>query len=57
MSQNPSPFLAPPFKQCAVVVEDLDQAVRRWADLLGIGPWTGYRLDPDPRSLDELYDH
>lgn len=45
MSQKPSPFLAPPFKQSAVVVEDLDEAVRRWADLLGVGPWTGYRLE------------
>jgi len=45
MSENPSPLLAPPFKQCAVVVEDLDEAVRRWAEHLGIGPWTGYRLN------------
>jgi methylmalonyl-CoA/ethylmalonyl-CoA epimerase len=41
-----SAFLAPPFKQVAVVVEDLDRAVRQWSDLLGIGPWTGYRLEP-----------
>jgi len=46
MSENPSPLLTPPFKQCAVVVEDLDEAVRRWAELLGIGPWTAYRLEP-----------
>ena len=45
MRQNPSPLLAPPFKQCAVVVEDLDEAVRRWAEHLGIGPWTAYRLE------------
>jgi catechol 2,3-dioxygenase-like lactoylglutathione lyase family enzyme len=46
VNDNPSPFLTPPFKQCAVVVEDLDEAVRRWAELLGIGPWTAYRLEP-----------
>jgi hypothetical protein len=40
-----SPFLTPPFKQCAVVVEDLDEAVGRWARHLRIGPWTGYRLE------------
>ena len=45
MSERPSPLLAPPFKQCAVVVEDLDEAVRRWAEQLGIAPWTGYRLE------------
>ena len=46
MSDSPSSFLTPPFKQVAVVVEDLDEAVRRWSGLLGIGPWTGYRLEP-----------
>jgi methylmalonyl-CoA/ethylmalonyl-CoA epimerase len=46
MTQELSPLLAPPFKQCAVVVEDLDEAVRRWAEQLAIGPWTGYRLEP-----------
>ncbi len=45
MSTIPSPLLAPPFKQCAVVVGDLDEAVRLWADRLGIGPWTAYRLE------------
>ncbi|MGO9962856.1 MAG: VOC family protein [Acidimicrobiales bacterium] len=54
MSENLSPFLSPAFKQCAVVVENLDEAVRRWADLLGIGPWTAYRLEP-PRLKDMLY--
>ena len=33
------------FKQVALVVRDLDEAVRRWADQLGIGPWTAYRLE------------
>ena len=39
-------LLQPPFKQFALVVEDLDDAVRRWTDQLGIGPWTAYRLEP-----------
>ena len=38
MTQELSPLLAPPFKQCAVVVEDLDEAVRRWAEQLGDRP-------------------
>jgi len=38
------PALAAPIKQCAVVVRDLDAAVRHWTEQLGIGPWTGYRL-------------
>jgi hypothetical protein len=46
VSEVTSPLLAPPFRQCAIVVEDLDEAVRRWAEQLGIGPWTGYRLEP-----------
>jgi catechol 2,3-dioxygenase-like lactoylglutathione lyase family enzyme len=47
-------LLQPPFKQCALVVEDLDEAVRRWHDELGIGPWTGFRLEP-PRLKDMVY--
>jgi hypothetical protein len=54
INENPSPFLIPPFKQVAVVVEDLDEAVRRWAGLLGIGPWTAYRLEP-PRLKEMRY--
>jgi methylmalonyl-CoA/ethylmalonyl-CoA epimerase len=46
-------LLLAPFKQCALVVEDLDAAVRRWSDELGVGPWTAYRLEP-PR-LKEMY--
>jgi methylmalonyl-CoA/ethylmalonyl-CoA epimerase len=45
MTTPDSVFLTPPFKQCAVVVRDLDQAVRSWVEELGIGPWTGYRLE------------
>ena len=47
MSDDRSPFLAPPIKQCALVVHDLDEAVRRWHEQLGIGPWTAYRLGPE----------
>jgi methylmalonyl-CoA/ethylmalonyl-CoA epimerase len=46
MSETSSPLLAPPFKQCAMVVRDLDEAGRHWGEELGIGPWTGYRLEP-----------
>jgi methylmalonyl-CoA/ethylmalonyl-CoA epimerase len=44
MSTDPSALRSPPIKQCAVVVVDLDVAVRHWTEQLGIGPWTGYRL-------------
>lgn len=43
-----------PIKQCAVVVRDLDEAVVRWTEQLGIGPWTGYRLEP-PRLREMRY--
>ncbi|MDA8296520.1 MAG: VOC family protein [Actinomycetota bacterium] len=33
------------FKQVAIVVDDLDQAVRQWSDILSVGPWTAYRYD------------
>jgi methylmalonyl-CoA/ethylmalonyl-CoA epimerase len=46
MTSGETPFLTAPYKQCASVVRDLDQAVRAWTDELGIGPWTGYRLEP-----------
>ena len=45
-SSESSALLAPGFKQIALIVRDLDRAVRRWTDELGIGPWTAYRLDP-----------
>ena len=54
MNDPVSALLAPPFKQCAVVVADLDEAVRRWSECLGIGPWTGYRLEP-PRLKEMRY--
>jgi hypothetical protein len=54
VSDQVSALLGPPFKQCALVVWDLDEAVRRWSEYLGIGPWTGYRLEP-PRLKDMRY--
>ncbi len=39
-------LLDAPFQQIALVVEDLDEAVRRWQDELRIGPWTAFRYDP-----------
>jgi methylmalonyl-CoA/ethylmalonyl-CoA epimerase len=54
VSTHDSPLLAPPFKQCAVVVADLDEAVRRWNERLAIGPWTAYRLEP-PRLKEMRY--
>jgi methylmalonyl-CoA/ethylmalonyl-CoA epimerase len=41
-----TPFLAAPFKQVALVVENLDESVRTWHDRLGIGPWTAWHLGP-----------
>jgi methylmalonyl-CoA/ethylmalonyl-CoA epimerase len=38
-------YLSAPIKQCAIVVNDLDEAVRRWSEQLRIGPWTAYRLE------------
>jgi catechol 2,3-dioxygenase-like lactoylglutathione lyase family enzyme len=35
-----------PFHQVAFVVEDLDAAVRHWADVLGVGPYSVWTLDP-----------
>ena len=46
MSSPDSGLQSAPFKQCAIVVRDLDEAVRRWHAQFGIGPWTGYRLEP-----------
>jgi methylmalonyl-CoA/ethylmalonyl-CoA epimerase len=54
MSSETTPLPESPFKQCATVVHDLDQAVRAWTDELGIGPWTAYRLEP-PRLKDTRY--
>jgi methylmalonyl-CoA/ethylmalonyl-CoA epimerase len=44
-SDDLSAYLAGPIKQCAVVVSDLDDAVRRWSEQFRIGPWTAYRLE------------
>jgi methylmalonyl-CoA/ethylmalonyl-CoA epimerase len=41
-------------RQLAAIVHDLDEAVRRWSAHLGIGPWTGYRLEP-PRLKEMRY--
>jgi catechol 2,3-dioxygenase-like lactoylglutathione lyase family enzyme len=46
MAERNSPFVGPPIKQCAIVVRDLDEAVRRFVAELEIGPWTAYRLEP-----------
>jgi methylmalonyl-CoA/ethylmalonyl-CoA epimerase len=54
MSSEESAFLTPPIKQCAIVVRDLDEAVRRWSEQLAIGPWTAYRLAP-PRLKEMRY--
>lgn len=43
-----------PFKQVAVVVEDLENAVREWSRILEVGPWTAYTLAP-PRLRDCRY--
>jgi catechol 2,3-dioxygenase-like lactoylglutathione lyase family enzyme len=43
-----------PFKQVAIVVRDLDSAVREYTERLGIGPWTAYTLAP-PRLRDMVY--
>lgn len=36
-----------PFHQVAYTVTDLDAAVRHWADLLGVGPWSVWTMTPD----------
>jgi hypothetical protein len=35
----------PPFHQVAFVVEDVDAAVRHWADVLQVGPFSVWTLD------------
>jgi len=42
------------FRQVALVVRDLDAAVRQWSGRLGIGPWTAYTLAP-PRLRECTY--
>lgn len=34
------------FHQTAFVVRDLDAAVRRWSDELGVGPWSVWTMSP-----------
>jgi methylmalonyl-CoA/ethylmalonyl-CoA epimerase len=34
-------------KQIALVVRDLDAAIRSWWELLGVGPWNAYTLSAD----------
>ena len=36
-----------PFHQVAYVVDDLDAAVRHWADVLGVGPWSVWTMGPE----------
>lgn len=36
-----------PFHQVAYVVTDLDESVRHWADVLGVGPWSVWTMGPD----------
>jgi hypothetical protein len=43
-----------PFTQVAIVVRDLEKAVREYATQLAIGPWTAYTLAP-PRLKDTVY--
>ena len=43
---EPSALFLDDYEQVAMIVHDLDDAVRRWNDELNIGPWTAYRLDP-----------
>ena len=38
---------AHPIRQTALVVRDLDAAVRAWWDLLRVGPWNVFTLSPD----------
>lgn len=44
------PLVEEPFRQVALVVYDLDAAVRTWWHVFGVGPWTAYRLSPDVLS-------
>lgn len=43
-----------PIKQVAMVVRDLDAAVRAYWELFGIGPWTAYTLGP-PKLREMTY--
>lgn len=43
-----------PIRQVALVVRDLDAAVRHWWHVLGVGPFSAYTLAP-PRLRDCVY--
>ena len=47
-----SSFFGRPPQQIALLVHDVHAAVRRYTDVLGIGPWVGYTYGP--RTLSEL---
>lgn len=44
----------PEIDQVAVVVEDLDDGMRRFRSILGVEPWTVYRFEP-PELTDTTY--
>ncbi|MEJ1088044.1 VOC family protein [Microbacterium sp. Mu-80] len=43
-----------PFHQVAYVVRDLDAAVRHWADVLGVGPWSVWTVGAEV-TRDQVY--
>ena len=43
-----------PIKQIAFVVDDIEAAIRSWADHMGVGPWSAYTLGP-PRLREMVY--
>ena len=43
---NVEAVLGAPVKQVAFVVEDIDSAMRRWWELLEVGPWEAYTMGP-----------
>ena len=47
-----SSFFGRPPQQIGLLVHDIHAAVRRYTDVLGIGPWVGYTYGPD--TLTEL---
>ena len=56
-SDDPVPRIGVPIPEIshvAFVVEDLEDAMRRFGDLLGIEPWLCYRYEP-PRLADTTY--
>lgn len=45
---------SPAYHQVAFVVRDVDEAVRHWADDLGIGPWSVWTMRP-PALIETMY--